>query len=99
MFNEYLIYTQTANDYINNDSGKIFVDLSRLDKLNEFSEVSEMVEIVFGHVDGFKEFKYPKGLLVAVVREEDFILVNAMQKDKQILGATWELRKKEVKNN
>ncbi len=95
MFNEFLIYTQTANDFVSNDSNKIFVDLSRLDKLNDFSDVSEMVEKVFGHIDGFKEFRYPKDLLVAVVREENFILVNAMQKDKQILGATWECRKKE----
>ena len=88
-FNQYSMYSYAAADFKTACDDKILVDLQRLDKLNEFDEVIDFVNKVFGEVDSYKIFNYPNDIVVAISRKENEIVVGAKQNGKQIYGQGW----------
>ena len=94
-FNQYSMYSYAAADFKSACDDKILVDLQRLDKLNEYDEVIDFVNKVFGEVESYKTFDYPNNILVAVSKEENKIIVGAKQDGKQIFGQSWQLVKSE----
>ena len=63
-FNQYSMYSYAAADFKSACDDKILVDLQRLDKLNEYDEVIDFVNKVFGEVESYKTFDYPNNILV-----------------------------------
>ena len=57
--------------------------------LNEFDEVIDFVNKVFGEVENYKTFNYPNDIEVAISRKENEIVVGAKQDGKQIFGQGW----------
>ena len=75
-FNQYSMYSYAAADFKSACDDKILVDLQRLDKLNEYDEVIDFVNKVFGEVERYKTFDYPNNILVAVSKEENKIIAD-----------------------
>lgn len=96
MFNPYMMYSYSAKEMQTACDDKILVDLSLLEKLDKYSEVDEFVNRVFGQVDKFKIFDYPNEIKVQVIRKENYVEVNAIQKNKEIFGHGWRLLVDEV---
>ncbi len=90
MFNKYSSYCYIAADLQNSCDDKILVDLQRLYTMTDYNEIDKYLTRVFGEVKGQKVFKYNNGIQVIVAKENNTIMVGAVQNKKEIFAKGWE---------
>jgi len=89
MFNQYSSYYYAAQDFAKSCDDKILVDLNRLNSMDDIFEIDKYLTNVFGEVSGQKVFKYPNNIQVIVAKENNTILVGAVQQGKEIFKIGW----------
>ena len=92
-FNKYSLYSYAAGEFKTACDDKILVDLKRLDSLEDYDEIVNFVDNLFGksEIDGTKWYDYPNNIEVVVERKEKFVAVGALKNDKQFFGRQWRL--------
>jgi hypothetical protein len=64
--------------------------------MNEYDEVREYVDRIFGTFEGEKKIlDYPNNVKVILLQRENYIGVAGIQNEKQIFGLQWKLQKQE----
>lgn len=94
--NRYMMYTYSADNLKNACDDKVLIEIEQLKKLKEYDEVVNFVNLHFGIDTEPQEYEYPNNVKVAVVREENSILVAAKQNETQIFGLKWVLESDET---
>ena len=94
-FNPYSFYSYQAGNIQSTVDGKIFVDLKKLGNLTELDEVKDFVEKTFNAYEAEQIIDYPNDVKVCIVKEDERIMVGALQKDEQIFGKSWRYVKEE----
>ncbi len=95
-FNQYSMYSYAAGNIQHSCDDRVLVDLQRLNIMNEYDEVREYVDRIFGTFEGEKKIlDYPNNVKVILLQRENYIGVAGIQNEKQIFGLQWTLQKQE----
>ena len=86
---KYSMYSYMVDNFSHACDDKILVDLQKLRNLNDYNEVTEMVDEIFGDFEENKIFEYPNNIKVLIQKEENIIKIGALQNDKEIFGQGW----------
>ena len=90
-FNIYSMYSYTVQDLQTTSDTRVVSDLQRLGSIEEYDIALQSVLRDFGEIQlgEEKQLDFPDEIKVLVKREENMIIVGAIQNEKQIFGKYW----------